>query len=126
MKDPIAEKSKMIELPSESEKTALEKQNEYNGKKADFRCEIIANQSVQEEITSLLEEKIEGFQYSVVEETFGRGLQSRKLGSSVWPEMNFVLTAYITKEELSVVTNVVESVKSIFHSEGIQMFAVTV
>ncbi|MBR0032833.1 MAG: efflux RND transporter permease subunit [Treponema sp.] len=128
MKDPVAEKSKikMIELPSESEKTALEKQNEYNGKKADFRCEIIANQSVQEEITSLLEEKIEGFQYSVVEETFGRGLQSRKLGSSVWPEMNFVLTAYITKEELSVVTNVVESVKSIFHSEGIQMFAVTV
>ena len=74
MKDPVSEKSKikMIELPSESEKTALEKQNEYNGKKADFRCEIIANQSVQEEITSLLEEKIDGFQYSVVEETFGR------------------------------------------------------
>ena len=127
MKDTMTEKSKikMIDCHDESEKSVSEKLNDYNGKKAAFRCEIIANQSVQEEITNLLEEKLPDFQYSVVEQTFGRGLRSRKLGSSVWPEMNFVLTAYVSKEELSIVTNVIESVKSVFQGEGIQLFVVS-
>ena len=128
MRDTVTGKSKikMIAMDGESGNAISEKLNAFNEKKASFRCEIIANQSVQEEITSLLEEKLPDFQYSVAEQIFGRGLRSRKLGSSVWPEMNFVLTAYISREELSIVTNVIESVKSVFKDEGIQMFVIPV
>lgn len=128
MKDTVTGKSKikMIAMDGESDNAISEKLNAFNEKKASLRCEIIANQSVQEEITSLLEEKLPDFQYSVAEQIFGRGLRSRKLGSSVWPEMNFVLTAYISREELSIVTNVIESVKSVFKDEGIQMFVIPV
>lgn len=50
------------------------------------RCEIIANQSVQEEITLLLEEKIPDILYTTVPLVTGRGKNSYKLGSTTWPE----------------------------------------
>lgn len=123
MKDKEAEKSRITTCSNDG-KLLLLRQNDFNGKKAAFRCEIIANQSVEEEITSLLEEKIEGFQYSIVEQTFGRGLRARKLGSSVWPEMNFMLTAYVTGENLPLVEAAVAGVKTVFPDEGIQLFVV--
>lgn len=127
MKECVSEKSKIKMIGAEEGDKAISASlNAFNEKKAAYRCEIIANQAVQEEITSLLEEKIEGFQYSVAEQIFGRGLSSRKLGSSVWPEMNFVLTAYVTEEELAEVQAVLESIKAAFQGEGIQMFAVQV
>ena len=96
--------------------------NIFNDKKAFYRCEIIANMSVEEDITELLEAEIESIQYTVAEQIYGRGLKSRKLGNTVWAETNFVLITYIEKEELENVKRVVESVKEKFRTEGIQMF----
>nr|MCR5724316.1 efflux RND transporter permease subunit [Treponema sp.] len=119
--DKKADTSRITLVPTDAD--ARSGINDFNRKSAVWRCEIIANQSVEEEIISLLEEKIAGFQYSLIEQTFGRGLSARKLGSSVWPEMNFILTAYVTEDELAVVKNCVDSVKARFTAEGIQLFA---
>ena len=58
-----------------------------------YRIEIIANQSVQEDITELLEEELPEIQYTVIPTVQGRGAHRKKLGSTTWPEQNFVLFA---------------------------------
>lgn len=88
------------------------------------RCEIIANQSVQEEIIDLLEEYIPDVLYTVIPVVTGRGKGNYKLGSSTWPETNFVLFTYIADEKLENVKAIVKAVKEKFSGEGIKMFCV--
>lgn len=87
-----------------------------------YRAEIISNQSVQEDITERLEEAIPSIEYTVIPEIHGRGLRSKKLGDTVWPEMNFVLFSYVEKEVALKVKEVVEAVKQRFPNEGISLF----
>ena len=87
-----------------------------------YRAEIISNQSVQEDITERLEEAIPSIEYTVIPEIHGRGLRSKKLGDTVWPEMNFVLFSYVEKEDALKVKAVVEAVKQRFPNEGISLF----
>ncbi len=87
-----------------------------------YRAEIISNQSVQEDITELLEESLPTIQYTVIPEVHGRGSHTKKLGDTIWPEMNFVLFAYVEKEEALKVKEVVETVKKRFPNEGISLF----
>lgn len=87
-----------------------------------YRAEIISNQSVQEDITERLEEVIPSIEYTVIPEIHGRGLRTKKLGDTVWPEMNFVLFSYVEKEEALKVKEVVEAVKNRFPNEGISLF----
>lgn len=88
------------------------------------RCEIIANQSVQEEIISLLEEHISGCLYTVIPTVTGRGKNSYKLGSSSWPETNFILVSYVDDENVKVVKAIIAAVKQKFPTEGIKLFCV--
>ena len=87
-----------------------------------YRAEIISNQSVQEDITELLEKEIPSIQYTVIPEIHGRGGRTKKLGDTVWPEMNFVLFSYVEKEDALKVKTVVEAVKQRFPNEGISLF----
>ena len=89
-----------------------------------YRCEIIANQSVEEDIIDSLETSIAGFEYTIDENLYGRGRSSRKLGNSVWPEMNFVLTAYVTESSAEMVRQCVDRVKAKFPREGINLFVI--
>ena len=59
------------------------------------RLEIIANLSVQEAILTKLEASVAGFQYTLLPVVHGRGPDDRKLGTTVWPEENFVLFTYL-------------------------------
>ena len=59
-----------------------------------YRAEIISNQSVQEDIVERLEKELPSIQYTVIPEIHGRGTHTKKLGDTIWPEMNFVLFAY--------------------------------
>ena len=88
------------------------------------RCEIIANQSVEDDIIELLESTIQDFEYTVDENLYGRGRKSRKLGNNVWPEMNFVLTAYVNSAEVQFVRGYVEQIKQKFPNEGINLFVI--
>ena len=87
-----------------------------------YRAEIISNQSVQEDITERLEEALPSIQYTVIPEIHGRGGRTKKLGDTVWPEMNFVLFAYVEKEDAVKIKAVVEAVKKRFPNEGISLF----
>ncbi len=87
-----------------------------------YRAEIISNQSVQEDITELLEQEIPSIQYTVIPEIHGRGGHSKKLGDTIWPEMNFVLFSYLEEADARKVKEVVEAVKQKFPNEGISLF----
>lgn len=87
-----------------------------------YRAEIISNQSVQEDLIELLEENIPGIQYTLIPEIHGRGTKTKKLGDTIWPEMNFVLFSYVQDDEAVKVKEVVEVVKKRFPNEGISVF----
>ena len=87
-----------------------------------YRAEIISNQSVQEDIIELLEHEIPSIQYTVIPEIHGRGSHTKKLGDTIWPEMNFVLFSYLEEADARKVKEVVEAVKQKFPNEGISLF----
>ena len=87
-----------------------------------YRAEIISNQSVQEDIIERLEEAIPSIEYTIIPEVNGRGYRTKKLGDTVWPEMNLVLFTYVEKEDALKVKEVVAAVKDRFPNEGISLF----
>ena len=87
-----------------------------------YRIEIISNQSVQEDITELLELEISDIEYTVIPVVHGRGIRAKKLGTTTWPEQNFVLFTYVTKENALKVKAIVKAVKDKFPDEGISLF----
>lgn len=88
------------------------------------RCEIIANQSVQDEIVSLMEEHIPGVLYTIIPTVVGRGKKSYKMGTSTWPETNFILVSYVEDENVEVMKAIIRAVKERFSGEGIKLFLV--
>ena len=62
---------------------------------AEYRAEIISNQSVEDDIIERLEENIPDIQYTILNDVHGKGLKARKMGSAAWPEQNFILYTYV-------------------------------
>lgn len=89
-----------------------------------FRAEIIANHSVQDDIIEVLEENIPDILYTIVPVVNGRGSKDYKLGTSTWPETNFVLVSYIENKEKEKFSKIIEAVKNKFPDEGIKLFFV--
>ncbi len=89
-----------------------------------YRAEIIANQSVQDDIIEALEDHIPDILYTVLPLVHGRGGSDRKLGSTTWPESNFVLFSYVPDDAVPVVRAVVTAIKQKFPDEGIKLFFV--
>ena len=87
-----------------------------------FRAEIIANQSVEEDLEELLEQSIPGILYTVMPVVHGRGKKSRKLGTTIWPEQNFILFSYIEKDKIPLLRAVVVAIKKQFPDEGVKLF----
>ncbi len=89
-----------------------------------YRAEIIANKSVQEEITESLELNIPHILYTIIPTAYGRGADDRKLGSATWPESNFVLFAYLEKKDVPVLKAAIAALKKRFQNEGIKLFLI--
>ncbi len=89
-----------------------------------YRAEIIANQSVQDDIIEVLEENIPNILYTIVPLVQGRGRGNYKLGSGTWPETNFLMVSYVDDEEKDDVKAVIDAVKERFPDEGIKLFFV--
>ncbi|WP_296090703.1 PG0541 family transporter-associated protein [uncultured Treponema sp.] len=87
-----------------------------------IRVEIIANQSVHEEIIKNLEAVVPDFCYSLIPLVYGRGKSSYKLGSTTWPETNFILIAYCPETAETDIQTVIEYEKKKFPDEGIKIF----
>ena len=88
------------------------------------RCEIIANQSVQDEIVGLMEEHIPGVLYTIIPMVTGRGKNSYKMGNGTWPETNFVLISYVDDGQVAIMKAIIMAVKERFAGEGIKLFLV--
>jgi len=86
------------------------------------RIEIIANRSVQDDVIEGLEAAVDGFYYTVIPVVQGRGRQARRLGSSTWPEENFLLLAYVDDDAAGAARRIVSAVKERFPTEGIKYF----
>lgn len=89
-----------------------------------YRIEIISNKSVEDDITETLEEHIPDILYTTFPLVYGKGGNDRKLGTTTWPETNFVMVSYIKDNELPVVKAVIKAVKEKFNGEGIKLFVV--
>lgn len=88
----------------------------------EYRAEIISNQSVEDDILELLEEEIKGIEYTIIPIVSGKGTKTRKLGNTVWPEQNFVVFAYLDKEQAQIIKECVIALKKRFPNEGISLF----
>lgn len=89
-----------------------------------YRVEIISNQSVEEDIIELLEETIPDLEYTLLPTVHGKGRRSKKLGTSTWPEQNFLFFCYVEKPVAQKIKKVVEEVQLKFPREGISFFCV--
>lgn len=87
-----------------------------------IRAEIISNQSVQDDIVELLEQELPQIQYTILPNVHGRGMTSKKLSDSIWPEQNFVLFTYVSDEEAKKIKVIIQTVKQKFPKEGISAF----
>ena len=97
-------------------------QQECEDLECEYRAEIICNQSVQDDVIELLEQEISDIQYTVIENVNGKGLSSKKLGNTTWPEMNFLLFAYTDLSGAKKIKTIVEFLKKKFPKEGISVF----
>lgn len=89
-----------------------------------YRMEIFSNQSVQDDILETLEEYIPHILYTTVPIAYGRGGESRKLGTSTWPETNFILVSYLADSDVPLAKAVIKGIKKRFPNEGIKLFFV--
>ncbi len=87
-----------------------------------IRIEIIANQSVQDELVTNIETLIPDLYYTVLPLANGKGKTGYKLGNSTWPETNFVFIAYGDDSIEKKVNQIVRFVKLKFSTEGIKIF----
>ncbi len=87
-----------------------------------IRIEIIANQSVHEEIIKNLEAVAPDLCYSLIPLVYGKGKKSRKLGTTTWPETNFIIIAYTEEKYETDIRTVIEYEKKRFPDEGIKIF----
>ena len=89
------------------------------------RIELIANRSVQEDALTALEVGL-GIQYTLVPVVHGHGPDDWKLGTTVWPEENFMLISYLDDEMALKVKLTVAALKKQYPNEGIKLFIMTV
>lgn len=88
------------------------------------RVEIIANQSVEDDIVERIENELPELEYTLLPGVHGKGKSSHKLGNNIWPEENFLLFAYTDDENAAKLKEIVEAVRIRFPREGISIFAV--
>ncbi len=83
------------------------------------RIEIIANQSVREELIDGLESAITDLEYTILPTVHGKGLSKRKEGTRTWPETNFLLISYMDEGSAAQAKSVLATLLRRFPDEGI-------
>ena len=86
------------------------------------RVEIIANHSVEEEITAALEAEDLLSRFTRIPSVHGRGNSGPKRGDHIWPEENFILIVYCSADKAARIEAQVQQVKTKLPGEGIRCF----
>ncbi|WP_028974180.1 PG0541 family transporter-associated protein [Spirochaeta cellobiosiphila] len=84
------------------------------------RLEIIANQAVEEDIISLLEQAGYDESFTYIHPVYGRGKKGRREGSAVWPETNVMFFIYLDKGNEKMILEGIKQIKEKFPEEGIK------
>ena len=87
-----------------------------------IRLEIIANQSVEENILEAFGFEGVGKHYTKYPNIHGSGSSGPRMGDAVWPEENFVLVIWCEEEEARGIQRAIGEVKKLFPDEGIKIF----
>jgi hypothetical protein len=87
-----------------------------------IRVEIVANQSVEENILEALKREDAGKYYTKYPNILGVGNTGPRMGDAIWPEQNFVMVIWCEEEEARAIERAVASVKVKFPGEGIKIF----
>jgi nitrogen regulatory protein PII len=83
------------------------------------RLELIANQSVKDELLEALENALPDIEYTLLPIVQGKGRQKRKEGTRTWPETNFLLISYMGEEDAVKAAAAIVEVRKHFPDEGI-------
>ena len=86
------------------------------------RIELIANRSVENEIVEALEMHITDFYYTLLPQIQGKGKTKHRMGTSTWPELNFLLISYLEENDAAKAVKAIQGVKEQFPREGIKLF----
>lgn len=87
-----------------------------------YRVEIVSNQSVMDDVIEAIEQEITDIEYTIIENVHGKGLSSKKLGNTVWPEMNFLLFTYTNEDAALKIKEIMSKLRERFPREGISCF----
>ncbi|OQY32918.1 MAG: hypothetical protein B6241_09675 [Spirochaetaceae bacterium 4572_59] len=88
------------------------------------RLEIIANNTVEEDIREALNRVEKNFSYTRLNNVHGRGHSDPKRGDAVWPEENFVFIIYTGDETAMKFVDAIRKIKERFTREGIKVYAI--
>jgi hypothetical protein len=87
-----------------------------------IRIEVVANHSVEENISEALAREGVGKYYTKYPNIFGAGTSGPRMGDAIWPEENFALVIWCEEEEARGIKRAVDAVKEHFPNEGIKIF----
>jgi hypothetical protein len=88
-----------------------------------IRIEIIANQSVEDDILASLRKAGVAARYTHYSGVHGAGRSGPRMGDAIWPEENFSLVIYCGEEEARGIAGVIKAVKERLPNEGIKLFS---
>jgi nitrogen regulatory protein PII len=83
------------------------------------RIEIIANQSVRDELIEGLEASMPDIEYTMIPIVHGKGKRKRKEGTRTWPETNFYLILYTGEAGLAKTEATIADIRKRFPDEGL-------
>ncbi len=86
------------------------------------RIELIANQSVEDDIFEAFEKREIVKSYTKIPSVHGSGNCTPKRGDHIWPEENFLLLIFCEDSEALLIQEAVSEVKGHFQDEGIKLF----
>jgi hypothetical protein len=86
------------------------------------RVEIIANHSVEQDITEGLQIKGLATHFTKIPSVHGRGDADPKRGDHIWPEENFIMIIYCDDAKAVAIEGLVDEVRERFPDEGIRCF----
>ncbi|MDR1177932.1 MAG: hypothetical protein LBK64_03815 [Spirochaetaceae bacterium] len=87
-----------------------------------IRLEVIANNSVEENILEAFSNAGVGKYYTKIPGVHGVGSSGPRKGDAIWPEENFLLIIWCEIEEARLIEQELLKVKELFPDEGIRVF----
>jgi hypothetical protein len=87
-----------------------------------IRLEIIANQSVEENILEAFNKEGIGKYYTKYPIVFGVGSSGPRMGDAIWPEQNFAMVIWCEKDEAAKIKRAVKAIKERYPDEGVKIF----